>query len=50
MVHSPANLEESSMSEPHEEDKVGLVLVVLMPIIMIAICAVSIYLSQFITI
>ena len=37
------------MSEPHQEDKVGLALVVAMPVIMIAICAVSIYLSKFIT-
>ena len=37
------------MSEPHKEDKVGLVLVAMMLIVMIAICAFSIYLSKFIT-
>jgi len=37
------------MSKPHEEDKIGLFLVVMMPVVMIAICAISIYMSQFIT-
>jgi len=44
-----ATLQETNMSNPHEEDKAGLFLVVMMPIVMIAICAVSIYLSQYIT-
>ena len=37
------------MSKPHEDDKMGLFLVVMMPVVMIIICAVSIYLSASIT-